>query len=43
MLKLILVFRNVLWPQAVLVQRNNLFQLEQQFTYFLGIIQKKTG
>ena len=34
MLKLILIFRSVLWPQAFLVQRTHLFQLKQQFTYF---------
>ena len=34
MLKLILIFRSVLWPLAFLVRRNHFFQLKQQFKYF---------
>ena len=43
MLKLILIFRSVLWLQAFLVQRTHFFQLKQQFRYFLSIIQWKAG
>ena len=39
MLKLILIFRSVLFPQAFLVRRTHFLQLKQQFTYFLSIIQ----
>ena len=43
MLKLILIFQSVLWPQAFLVRRTYFLRLKQQFTYFLSIIQWKTG
>ena len=43
MLKLILIFRSVLWPQVFLVRITHFLQLKQQFTYFLSIIQWKTG
>ena len=43
MLKLILILRSTLLPQAFLVQRTDFLQLKQQFTYFLSIIQWKTG
>ena len=39
MLKLILIFRSVLFPQAFLVRRTHFLQLKQQFTYFSSIIQ----
>ena len=39
MLKLMLIFRSVLFPQAFLVRRTHFVQLKQQFTYFLSIIQ----
>ena len=34
MLKLILIFRSVLWPQAFLVRRTHFLQLKQQLTYW---------
>ena len=43
MLKLILIFRSVLWSQAFLVRGTHFLQLKQQFTYFLSIVQTKTG
>ena len=43
MLKLTLIFRTVLWPQAFLVQRTHFLQLKQQFTILLIIIQWKTN
>ena len=43
MLKLILIFKSVLWPQVFLVRRTHFLQLKQHFTYFLTIIQWKTG
>ena len=42
MLKLILIFKSVLRPQAFLVRRTHFLQLKQ-LTYFLSIIQWKTG
>ena len=39
MLKLILIFRSVLFPQVFPVRRTHFLQLKQQFTYFLSIIQ----
>ena len=41
MLKLILIFKSVVWPQAYLVRRTHLLHLKQQFTYFLSIIQRQ--
>ena len=43
MLKLILIFRSVLWPQAFPVGKIHFPQLKQQLNYFLSIIQWKTG
>ena len=44
MLKLILIFRSLLWPQNISRAENSFsFSLKQQFTYFLIIIQWKTG
>ena len=42
MLKLILIFKSVLRPQAFLVRRTHFLQLKQP-NYFLSIIQWKTG
>ena len=43
MLKLILIFKSVLWPQTFLVRKTDFLRLKQQFTYILSIIQWKTG
>ena len=43
MLKLILIFKSVLWPEAFLERITHFLQLKQHFTYFLSIIQWKTG
>ena len=43
MLKLILIFKSVLWPQTFLVRKTHFLRLKQQFTYILSIIQWKTG
>ena len=42
MMKLILIFRSLLWPQAFLLRRTYFFQIKQQFTYLLNIIQWET-
>ena len=43
MLKLILIFRRVLWPKAFLVGRTHFLHLKQQFTYFLKYYPVENG